>query len=379
MDILRKQEEIILNSIKKEPKIIILYGPRQSGKTTLMAKIVGKLSADLGLKTLQYSGDSLDHREILGNARLDYLKSLVGANTLLVVDEAQKIPDIGLVLKLIFDHLKIRIIISGSSSLELSQKVNEPLTGRSEIYYINPISLYELDFNVLHTPQKRLEEFLIYGMYPKSVVTSITEDKATYLSNLFNNYLYKDILEFEQIRKPDKVIQLLKLLALQVGSEVSVSELARQLNMAVHTVEVYLDLLQKIFVVYKLYGFSRNLRKEISKMPKYFFYDVGMRNALLGNFNRLENRNDVGQLFENFCVMEKIKSAEIFQTRGNFYFWRTHDQQEIDVVLERGGHIAGFEFKYGIGKLPRAPKIFLETYSASYTPVNQDNFFEMLK
>ncbi len=337
----------IQNELNSEPKIIILYGPRQTGKTTLIQQLLTKVT----LPCLQLNGDDLRTQELLGRADLDRLKTVVGANRLLVIDEAQRVENIGLTLKLIFDTHHIHILASGSSSFDLANKINEPLTGRSTTFTLYPFSYSELPIvPPTVSNSERMEEFLRFGMYPRVITSQTQEEKENYLYDLINNYLYRDILTFEQVRKPKKVIDLLSLLALQIGSEVSTAELASRLSISKPIVEKYLDLLEKMFVIVNLRGFSRNLRKEISKTSKYYFVDLGFRNALIRNFNPLAIRPDVGALFENFAVIERMKTFFNRRRHANFYFWRTYDQREIDLIEERQGTLTAFEFKWKDGK-----------------------------
>lgn len=368
---------LILKELQSEPKIIILYGPRQAGKTTLIQQILERTD----VPTVQLNGDDLRTQELLGRADLDKLKTIVGANRLMVLDEAQRIENIGLTLKLIFDHYRIHILASGSSSFDLANKINEPLTGRTATFTLFPISYSELP---LHPPvvsnAERLEEFLRFGMYPKVITLDSQEEKENYLYDLINNYLYRDILSFERVRKPKKVIDLLSLLALQIGSEVSAAELASHLSLSKVIVEKYLDILEKMFVIVNLRGFSRNLRKEISKTSKYYFADLGLRNALIRNFNPLNIRPDVGALFENYAIIERMKRSFNQRRYANFYFWRTYDQKEIDLIEERQGIINAFEFKWKEGAVNRkAETEFTSTYENSqFHVVTQSRFDEFL-
>lgn len=372
-------ERSILNQIKeilnKERKVIILYGPRQAGKTTLLDILI---SSGLEKTVLFLNGDDLRTQELLSRANLDEFKKLIGEKELLIIDEAQRITNIGLSLKLMFDNLPVFIIVSGSSSLDLANKVNEPLTGRTATFYLYPLSAAEIkpiapDISV----DPRLEEFLRFGLYPKVITTSSEEDKQSYLYELINNYLYKDILSFETVRKPKKVIDLLSLLALQIGSEVSVAELAQHVALSKPIIEKYLDLLEKMFIIVNLRGFSRNLRKEIYKMPKYYFWDLGLRNALIRNFNPMNIRADAGALFENFCIIERFKALANARKFANFYFWRTYDKKEIDLIEEREGNLFGYEFKMSIKKTPLAPHEFIDTYpNASFSVITPKNWID---
>lgn len=364
----------ILKQLQKEPKIIVIYGPRQSGKTTLIKQLL----TQIGQTPPIFNGDDIRTQEVLmPNLRL--LKKAVGDNKLIVIDEAQRITNIGLILKLLYDALNITIIASGSASFDLANKINEPLTGRAAIFTLYPLAVWEIPIELPDTSIKpRLEEFLRFGLYPKSITLLSEEDKTNYLNDLISLYLYKDILSFENIRKPKKVIDLLSLLALQIGNEVSIQELAQNLSVSKIIVEKYLDLLEKMFIIINIRGFSRNLRKEISKTSKYYFVDLGLRNALIRNFNPLSLRSDKGALFENFCIIERIKSFANSRQAANFYFWRTYDQKEIDLIEERQGKLFGFEFKYSKVKT-KIPKEFLQTYPNSQIEIiNQDNYLDFV-
>lgn len=373
-------DRIIEGKLKKElageKKVIILYGPRQAGKTTLM----DLLKADIkNGRVLVYNGDDLDVQNLFGSPSLDLLKKAVGDCQYLFIDEAQRIPNIGLSLKLIHDNLNIKILASGSSSFDLANKLNEPLTGRSITFHLYPLALAEIPPSPVLPQLRTLEKFLRFGMYPKVIITEDEVEKEKYLYQLLNNYLYKDVLMFENIRKPKKIIDLLSLLALQIGKEVSVAELATQLKLSQPIVEKYLDVLEKMFVIINLRGFSRNLRKEITKTSKYYFMDLGLRNVLLRNFNPLDLRPDTGEMFENWFIVERIKALSNAGKYANFYFWRTYDQKEIDLIEERDGKLIGYECKWSIDKTPKPPKEWLATYSnASYQIINRDNFEESL-
>jgi predicted AAA+ superfamily ATPase len=370
-------ERSILNYIQKEietePKILLLYGPRQAGKTTLLQELLGRTN----LSVIQFTGDDLRTQEIFGRADLDKFKAIIGANRLLIIDEAQRIENIGLSLKLIFDQMRIHIIASGSASFDLANKVNEPLTGRSSTFTLYPFSYDEIPTVPPYASNsERMEEFLRFGMYPR--VFSLPEnEKENYLYELVNNYLYRDILSFEQVRKPKKVLDLLALLALQIGSEVSTTELASHLSISKISVEKYLDLLEKMFVIVNLRGFSRNLRKEVSKSSKYYFVDMGFRNALIRNFNPLNLRADSGAMFENFAVIERMKKYLHKRQFANFYFWRTYDQKEIDLIEERQGELKAFEFKWkdGQGNQKTASE-FTQSYTNSSHHVISPAFFD---
>lgn len=355
--------------------MIIIYGPRQAGKTTLIKHLL----ADIKEEFEYFTGDDLYTQNIFSKNELEPLKKII-KNGILVIDEAQKIANIGLSLKLIFDNLPVKIITSGSASFELADKLSEPLTGRTKTFWLYPLAYSELEDKYRTTSEAAaLEEMLRYGMYPKVQTLTNNQDKENYLYEYLNNYLYRDILAFAGVRKPKKVADLLTLLALQIGQEVKISELAQNLSISQKAVENYLDVLEKMFILMNLRGFSRNLRKEISKTSKYYFFDVGLRNALIRNFNPLNLRSDAGGLFENWFIMEKIKAAGIFERPANFYFWRTYDQQEIDLIEERAGKLYGYEVKWNKAKTKK-PSDWLKAYNNSkFDIINNKNYQEFIR
>lgn len=357
-------------------KVVVIFGPRRCGKTTLINKYLEKTDE----KFLLVSGEDIIVRDYLSSQSIARLTDFVGKNSLLVVDEAQKIEDIGLNLKLIVDHIKgIKVIVTGSSSFDLARNVGEPLTGRKFTLKMFPLAQLELmQLEQRHETIANLETRLIYGSYPESVLTADSRMRELYLKEVVSSYLYKDILEMERIRHPDKIVRLLQLLVYQIGKEVSLNEIASQLGISKNTVERYMELLEKSFVIYKLTGFSRNLRKEISKSSRYYFYDNGVRNALINNFNPLSLRDDTGMLWENYIVMERIKKQEYTGISANNYFWRTYDQKEIDFVEERGGNLYGYEIKWKKGRT-KPPKDWIEGYSnASYEVIDRENYLEFI-
>jgi hypothetical protein len=296
------------------------------------------------------------------------------------IDEAQRIPEIGLSLKILLDNFpKLKIIVTGSSSLDLASKISEPLTGRIYSYKLFPISQGEL--RVTNTPyeiETQTEERLIYGSYPEIFSLHSIQEKTKYLQNLTNTYLYKDLLEFGDIRNSSKIHDLLKLLAFQIGNQVSLSELSSALELNRITVGRYIDLLEKSFIIFRLPGFSRNLRKEVAKMDKIYFYDTGVRNAIIGNLNMLSNRDDVGKLWENFLIVERMKKLSYQQKIFSFYFWRLSSGAEMDLIEEDEGELHGFEFKYG-EKIVKSPHSWTTGYpNATATLINQNNWQEFV-
>ena len=359
-----------------EPKVIVLYGPRQSGKTFLLQEL---LKAETK-KQLFLRGDDVLVQKVFGEPSLSKIKQFIGDIEILVIDEAQKIENIGESLKLLFDANPMHILVSGSASFDLANKLAEPMTGRATFFTLYPLSLQEIPVSFpdpgLH---QRLNNYLRFGMYPKIHVLASDGEREDYLYDVVNTYLYNDLLVFKDIKKPKKILDLLGLLAFQIGSEVNIEELARNLLLNRETVEKYLDVLEKMFVVVNLRGFSRNLRKEITKTSKYYFVDLGLRNAIIRNFNTFDLRNDIGACYENFCMIERMKFLGNQKKHASFSFWRTYDQKEIDLIEEKDGKLSAFEFKYGDARLSRAAKNeFLETYENStfevITPENLGKF-----
>ncbi|MEI6057180.1 MAG: DUF4143 domain-containing protein, partial [Lentisphaerota bacterium] len=300
---------------------------------------------------------------------------------LVVIDEAQRISNIGLGLKILIDQLPdLKVIASGSSSFELSSKIGEPLTGRQKIITLYPLSFLELkeEYGPMHS-MEMLESFLIYGMYPETITNDNTKDKIEYITSLKNSYLFKDILELEDIRNSDKLLDLLKLISFQIGKEVSLNELSTSLGLAKQTIERYLDLLEKAFVIKKVHGFSSgNLRKEVTKTCRYYFLDNGIRNAVINNFNPINLRDDIGMLWENFLFSERLKKQSYHKIYSNIYFWRTYDRKEIDLVEERDGKLYGYEFKWGNKKV-KEPALWKATYSnAQYEVITKENYLDFI-
>jgi len=365
-----------LSAYLKPNKALIILGPRQSGKTTLLNDFLARSN----LKYRLDSGDDIRIQEVLSSQNFDKILSYGRGYQLIAIDEAQRIKNVGLGLKILIDQLPgIHIIATGSSSFELSGQVGEPLTGRKITLPLYPIAQMELAQIYNHFDLKaRLEEFLVFGSYPEVVITADRSEKIRLLNELMGSYLLKDILELERVKSSKVLLDLLRLLAFQVGREVSWSELAGSLGIDTKTVARYLDLFEKGFVIFNLRGFSRNLRKEISKKSKYYFLDNGIRNAVISNYNTLELRNDVGILWENFLIAERLKKQAYKDIHANNYFWRTWDQKEVDFIEEREGRLFGLEFKWGSGKI-KPSREWLQTYAeAEFEVINPENYLNFV-
>jgi len=364
MYIKRKLEHVIKKNLFKK-KAIIIYGPRQAGKTTLVKKIIN----DINKPTLWLNGDEPDIRTLLSDTTSTKLKSIIENNKIVVIDEAQRIKNIGITIKLIVDNISnTQIIATGSSSFELANRISEPLTGRKFEYLLLPFSFEELSLYYSLIEEKRLiEERLVYGYYPEIVITN--ESKKEKLKLLSDSYLYKDILNLNGIKKSDKLEKLIQALALQIGNEVSFSELGDIVGLDNETVEKYIQILEKAFIIFKLKSFSRNLRNELKKRNKIYFYDMGIRNAVINNFNTIELRNDIGNLWENFIISERMKFLQYNRIYANQYFWRTHNKQEIDYIEEKEGHIYAYELKWNPRKKIKLPEKFITTYKPEETKV----------
>jgi hypothetical protein len=366
-------QQIISNLFKG--KAIIITGPGQVGKTTLLHAIT-KEAAE---QSLYLNCDEPDIRPMLENASSTTLAALVGNNSLILIDEAQRVKNIGLTLKLLVDNFKDKqIIATGSSALELANEINEPLTGRKREYHLYPFSTAEMVQNTSTIQENRLlEQRMIYGFYP-DIVNSPTEAQANLLE-LGNNYLYKDVLSLQDVRKPALLERLLIALALQVGNEISYTEIGQTIGTDNKTIDRYVELLEKCFVVFQLGAFSRNLRNEIKKGKKIYFYDNGIRNAIIKNFSPLRLRQDAGALWENFLVSERKKYNHYTNHYVNSYFWRTHQQQEIDMIEETGGKIFAWEFKWNENAKAKLPSSFIEAYpGTTIEVVNRKNYMGFL-
>ena len=358
-------------------KAVLIYGARRVGKTILLKEIFNKIEG----KKMLLIGEDMDVQNMLQNRSVHHYRQLFEGMNLLAIDESQSIPEIGSVIKLIIDEIPhIQVIATGSSSFDLLNKIGEPLVGRASQFLLTPFSIREIaqKQNGMELRQN-LENRIVYGSYPEVVGMTSNTMKEEYLRDIVNAYLLKDILAIDGLRNTAKMNRLLQLVAFQIGNEVSYEELGKQLGMHRETVEKYLDLLSKVFVVYKLGAFSRNMRKEVSKAGKWYFYDNGIRNAIIGDFKDANSRMDMGKLWENFFITEKLKDNQNHLLHCQFHFWRTYDQQEIDLIEEKNEVINAYEMKWG-KKLPKAPAGFMKTYTgADFNVVNPDNYLEFLK
>lgn len=360
-------------------KVLILLGARRVGKTAFIKNYLSNIP-----KTdyLQLNGEDIQDADLLKERSVVNYKRLLANIKLLVIDEAQNIPEIGLILKLIVDSIEdIKVIATGSSVFDLSNKLGEPLVGRENTIYLFPLAQMEFNKyeNFKETTQK-LEERLLFGSYPELEQYSDWNDKINYLKEIVNSYLLKDILVYEGIKQSNKILDLLKLIAFQVGQEVSLQELARQLGISKNTVESYLDLLSKVFVIYKVPGFSKNLRKEITKSNRWYFYDNGIRNAIIANFSRLDSRTDVGALWENYLASERVKFQNYTQKSVSNYFWRTYDQQELDWLEEENGILRGYEFKWNENRKTKIPTAFAKAYpEAGFEVISKGNYLDFIQ
>lgn len=357
----------------KAGKVLILYGARQVGKTTLIKDFLAKST----LRSVYRSGDDLPFATAFGTCDLHTIGGMIQGIELLVIDEAQKIEQVGRALKLVVDHFpSVAVIATGSSSFDLANSAEEALTGRKTVLTLYPLAFHEITMDA--TPfdaRRKLDDLLIYGSYPEVVALGSHQAKEDRIAEISGSYLIKDILEFQLLKRSRVIMDLLRLLAFQIGQQVSTVELGRQLGMDNKTVQRYLDLLEKSFVLIPLHGFSRNLRKEVTKMNKYYFVDTGVRNALIANFNPIRMRDDAGALWENFMILERMKWNAYSRSKANYYFWRTYDQKEIDLIEESGGVLRGFEFKWNPSSKAAPPAGWLDTYpNATWETVSPDGF-----
>ena len=354
-------------------KVTVIYGPRRVGKTTLLQGYLRQTR----LKYKLDSGDNIRTQQLLSSQDFKQIMAYVEGYELLAIDEAQNIPNIGMGLKILVDQVPgIKVVVTGSSSFELAGQVGEPLTGRKLTLTLFPLAQSELmpAYNKFDLREK-LPDFLIYGMYPEVLLATTNQARVEVLMEIANAYLLKDILSFDRVRSSRTLLDLLKLMAFQMGSEVSLNELGTQLGVDTKTVQRYLDLLEKAFVIVRLGGLSRNLRQEVRNKYKYYFLDTGIRNAIIAQFNSLDLRNDVGALWENFMIMERLKYRTYAPLYANMYFWRTYDQQEIDLVEERDGNFHAYEFKWSLNKPVLPPANWTTAYpDAKYSVITPANF-----
>lgn len=366
-----------IQNLAKPGKALIIYGPRRVGKTTLLKDFLSRTELRYKLD----SGDSIRTQEIFNSQLFNEILPYAEGYELIAIDEAQQIKNIGMGLKILVDNSPDLIVVAtGSSSFELSQQVGEPLTGRKRTVTLFPFSQQELlSIYNQHELKERLDEFLIFGSYPEVITAKNREEKIEAITEIVNSYLLKDLLSLEKIRGTKQILDLLKLIAFQVGKEVSLNELASQVKLDVKTVGKYLDLFEKTFILHKRSSFSRNLRKEIATKSKYYFLDNGIRNGIILQFNKLSDRNDSGELFENFFVMERLKYLSNNSIYRNSYFWRTYDGQEIDLVEEGEGKLLGLEVKYSPKAKLKKIKLFTDIYdNSSVELVNKDNYLNYL-
>ncbi|GAB6277573.1 conserved hypothetical protein [uncultured spirochete] len=363
------------SALFKKGKVVILYGARRVGKTMLMEKLLAGTEG----KIFKGSGDDFELVAILASRKTETYRLFFSPYDVIFIDEAQYVPDIGACAKLLIDIFPEKsVILTGSSAFNLSQTASEPLTGRSIQRFLFPVSLMELklertDFQIFQD----IESYLIFGMYPEVLSLDNAPENTEYLVNLRNSYLFKDILALEHIRNSQKLQDIVRLLAFQIGNEVSLNEIAVKTGLSKNTVERYLDLLEKAFVIKKIGAFSRNLRNEISKSAKYYFWDTGIRNAVINDFRPIELRNDLGALWENFVVMELMKKYEYQRRYASFYFWRTYDQKELDLVVDENGRLSGYEIKWRDDKA-KIPHLWIETYKGHTEVITKENLLKIM-
>lgn len=370
--IIRSRLETLKKNLDSR-KVNVILGIRRSGKTSLLEKFLEAYEH----KYLFLNGDDIQAQGLLSGQSITQFQNLLAGYKLLVIDEAQQVPNIGLNLKLIIDHIKdVTVLVTGSSLFDLDQKLGEPLTGRKKTFKLFTIA--QLELNAYENPLEssaNLDNRLVYGSYPEVITAINNHEKEIYLREIVNSYLLKDILVYDGIKNSSKIYKILQLLAYQVGKEVAFDELATHVSMSKNTVEKYLDLLEKNFILYKLSSFSSNPRKELSKKKRFYFHDNGIRNALINNFNPLSIRNDVGELWENYIFYERMKFLEYNDIFVNRYFWRTYDQQEIDLVEEKNQCLSAFEVKYSSKAKYKFSKYWLEHYPEAVNQViHKDNY-----
>jgi len=371
----RTIEDEVLSNLK-ENKVVVIVGARRTGKTVLLDQIADQVNEDY----LILNGEDNTVAEILKKRSVQHYKNFLENKKLLIIDEAQKVEGIGDILKLMIDEIMgLKILITGSSAFDIANLTGEPLTGRKFTYHLYGFS--EKEYLQNESKIEKIDNLpvrLVYGNYPELINLPERNQKLNYLQEIVNSYLLKDILAFENIRNSSKILNLLRLVAFQIGSEVSFQELGNKLSLSKNTVEKYLDLLSKVYILHKLEGFSRNLRKEISKNTKWYFYDNGIRNILINNMNPIELRNDIGILWENYIISERIKYQNYNQILSKNYFWRTYDQQEIDWIEERGGNLFAYEMKWKPQKT-KIPAGWSKTYPESkFKIITSENYLDWI-
>jgi len=367
-----------LEKLIRPNKALVIYGSRRVGKTTILNNYLNQTAWKYKLD----SGDNIETQNRLSSQDFKEIIPYAEGYELLAIDEAQRIPNIGVGLKILIDQLNgLRVVVTGSSSFDLANQIGEPLVGRKTTVTLYPVSQLELlqsEYNSLELKDK-LEEFLIFGSYPEVLTAKTKKGKRNFLKEIVNSYLFNDILDFDRVKSSRVIVDLTKLLAFQIGCEVSLNELSRSLGVDVKTVGRYLDLLEKAFIIVSVSGLRRNLRREVTSKRKYYFLDNGVRNGVISQFNGLDKRNDVGQLWENFIFMERLKKRAYKEISSNFYFWRTHEGQEIDLIEERDGNYFGFEFKWSEKGRAKTPSLWTENYpEAKYKTINRDNYLEFI-
>jgi len=372
----RTVEEKIIQYLKPN-KAVVLLGARRVGKTKLIQRIIELMNEP----HLFLNGDDQDTHTLLATQSKSNYERLLGNIRFLVIDEAQEIPSIGSKLKLMVDTIEgIKIIVTGSSALDLNDNVGEPLVGRKMTFHLFPLSQEELSKqeNYLQTTQQ-LSNRLVFGTYPELEFLPTNNEKINYLKEQVNSYLVKDVLAYEGIQKREKIVSLLRIIAYRIGSEISVESIGNELGISKNTVDKYLDLLSKVFIIHRVSGFTRNLDNEITKKAKWYFYDNGIRNALISNFNSLEVREDQGQLWENYLIYERLKKQSYAMDYGSHYFWRTHSRQEIDWIEEKDGALQAYEFKWAMQGKAKVPQAWIKGYpDASFEVVDRTNYMDFI-
>ena len=377
MFLINRAIKIQIQQLLTRNKVLLVLGTRRVGKTYLIKSI----QEDYKDSIVILNGEDFDVQELLRNRSVANYKRIIGVAKLMVLDEAQVIPEIGQVLKLMIDtNPDLTILATGSSSFDLLNKAGEPLTGRQIQFNLYPLAQLELkETETYIETTQNLEERLVYGSYPEIIQFKTNKEKADYLTQLIQSYLLKDILAFEGIRQADKIVRLLRLIAYQVGGEVSINELATQLGISRLTVENYLDLLSKVFIIYQLPAYSTNQRKEVSKSSKWYFFDNGIRNAIINDFSAPALRNDIGTLWENYLLAERIKRNSYLKENVQQYFWRNYNQQEVDLIEMKDGKLQAFEFKYSPQKKVKVPAAFATAYpEASFERISLDNYLDWI-